>query len=229
MNGSRGWPTTVRGALLAIVAWTWIAAAGEANAAKDKAMCAGLTGALHGLCTAGAALECGAGTSNQQQCDKLADKFEGIAGSPPPWEEPPPPPGEGVEMVFDLDALHLETGEQCHGAIEGPCIDDDALRPIAPNDFWVSVDDDGGVLLIPAVSCGEADPTHEPAVARLANTPFASVTSPEGLPFVEEQVEVTFGELDTLVFRTCMPRYFKIGILQRDENTVTLDIAEISF
>ena len=223
MNGLQGLPRLWRGALLAIVALTWMAAGNDAHAAKDKAMCAGLTGVLHGLCTAGAALECGADTRNQNQCDKLADKFEGVAGTPPPWEDPvdPPPPGDSATLILDSDGFDLDAGAICENYAQGnvcgpPGVDD--------TDFWATVDqvDPSLVVLVLNDVCADAAVTVGVKVVPL---PFADVGIDDTGDLADGLSEVSLGANDTMVIRTCTGDIFKVGNRTFDVGTVTLAFA----
>jgi hypothetical protein len=250
--GSDTWFGNVaRRSLAAMRAWLVVAFAAASLAAsadalaakKDTSMCDGLKGAAKGFCTAAAALGCGASTKHQAQCDALGDKFEALTGDTPPWEvvEPPPPPpppppadGTSVTLGFDSDALDLDTGMLCVGALGAECNAGDTEFIVPPNDFWMSFDAEqpGFAVFVPVLACDqETTPGATAGIAVLLGVPFASVDGSVigTVELSENIIEASIGPNDTIVIRTCDEGYFKVGVVSLDAFAVTLVNKELEF
>jgi len=214
--------------LVAAFAFAWIAASGNAHAAKDVSMCAGLKGAAKGLCTAAAALGCSATAKHSAQCDALGDKFEALTGNTPPWEPPPPPPPGGltVTLLFGLDAFDLDSDTLCMNALGNTCNQSNPVDVVPPNDFWLDVDfaHPDGAIFIPVLDCQAPGITVSVGITTV---PFADVT--QATPTTPVGSEVAIGPGDTIVIRTCDLNIFKIGNVSIVTDGATVSYEELFF
>lgn len=225
-----------RSLLVTMLALAWIAASGNAHAAKkDTSMCSALTGAAKGLCTAAASLGCGEETKHQKQCDALGDKFEALTGDTPPWEvvEPPPPPpptGQTVTLAFDFDAFDLETGTPCRDALGAACNGFDTEFILQPNDFFMAFDAEQAdhAVLVPVLTCGSTEFVVGIALVP-GETPYELVDEAlaQTLEYTDNPLEIAMGPGNTIVLRTCDLGYFKIGNVTVDGNSVTISYDEL--
>jgi len=219
----------LRSLLAVAFALAWIAASGNAHAAKkDTSMCDGLKGAAKGLCTAAAALGCGDATKHQKQCDALGDKFEALTGQLAPWEAPPPPPppppAPTVTLFYDLDAFDLDGAMLCEDVLGADCNQSDPVNVREPNDFWMTVET--GQAIVVAAGCDD-DLFH--SGVGVVHLPFASVDASVigDLPF--DLTEAPLGAGDTIVIRTCGLTYFKIGPVDVGTDRATVAYEQLIF
>ena len=226
MYGRNALPTMLRGILAALVGLAWMAAADDARAAKDKSMCDGLSGSLKGWCTAAASLGCGVDGKHAKTCDALADKFEGVAGAPPPWEDPvdPPPTVDFVDLILDSEGFDLDADIKCPDYVlgnvcPGPVTDD--------TDFWATVHDvdDTLVVLVLTTACTDIGAAIGVKVIPL---PFSDVDVLDVTGLESGVTEVALGANDTMIIRTCGDNYFKVGNRSFGTGTVRLEYEQFA-
>ena len=84
----------------------------DASAQNADPICAGLTGAAFGQCTAALAVGCDGSATQPTGCTKISENFTRLTGATPPWEPPTLPCScFALNTVITDTEAHLASGQ----------------------------------------------------------------------------------------------------------------------